>query len=101
MMAELIRKEDTLNQGREKLNESIKDSNKAKEDSGEALDKANTALDKSERTQTQLDTIGIEGDSSVEAAEAGVDSGGQTDHTWKDRQDTECGGEVGRIRERN
>src|SRR5690625_2733499 len=89
MMAELIRKEDTLNQGREKLNESIKDSNKAKEDSGEALDKANTALDKSESTQTQLDTIVIEGDSSVEAAQARVDSVGHTYHTLKDRLDTE------------
>src|SRR5690625_5208188 len=89
MMAELIRKEDTLNEGREKLNEAIKDSNMAKEDSSEALDKADTALANSESTQTQLDTIVIEGDSSVEAAQARVDKVGKTYDTLKDRLDTE------------
>src|SRR5690625_2974976 len=87
MMAELIRKEDTLNEGREKLNEAIKDSNMAKEDSSEALDKADTALANSESTQTQLDTIVIEGDSSVEAAQARVDEKGQSHTTLKKRID--------------
>jgi len=90
-MAELIQKTDTLNEGREKLNEAIKDAEKAKIDSSEALDTANTALSKSESTQTQLDNIVIDGDSSVEAAQARVDKDGKTYGTLKERLDTEHG----------
>src|SRR5690625_600682 len=86
-MAELIQKTDTLNEGREKLNEAIKDAEKAKTDSSEAKSTANTALANSESTQTQLDTIVIEGDSSVEAAQARVDEKGQSHTTLKERID--------------
>src|SRR5690625_2241766 len=86
-MAELIQKTDTLNEGREKLNESIKDAEKAKINSSEALDTANTALSKSESTQTQLDNIVIDGDSSVEAAQARVDAEGKSYPTLKARLD--------------
>src|SRR5690625_4263212 len=91
MMAELIQKTDTLNEGREKLNEAIKDAEKAKIDSSEAKSTANTALSKSESTQTQLDNIVIDGDSSVEAAQARVDKDGKTYGTIKERIDTEHG----------
>lgn len=95
-MAELIRKEDTLNQGRVKLNNAILDAEKAKMDAGiakitaeEAKEKAETALVKSENTQRQLDTIVIEGDSSVEAAQARVAFDGTIYDTLKERLDTE------------
>src|SRR5690606_25495867 len=86
-MAELIKKTDNLNQGREKLNEAIKDAETAKGTSAQADDKATEALAKSESTQTQLDTIVIEGDSSVEAAQARVDERGESHTTLKARID--------------
>src|SRR5690625_643965 len=86
-MAELIQKTDTLNEGREKLNEAIKDAGKAKIDSSEAKATAEQALDNSESTQTQLDQVVIDGDSSVEAAQARVDEKGQSHTTLKDRID--------------
>jgi len=58
-MAELIQREDTLNTGREKLNNAIKAFN---------------------------ETV-VEGDSSVEAAQARVDSGGKIYNTLKERLD--------------
>src|SRR5690606_32139641 len=81
-MADLIKKSDTLNQGREKLNEAIKDAGQAKWESGRALITA-------ESTKVQLDTIVIEGDSSVEAAQARVDTNGVVHNTLKDRLDSE------------
>lgn len=86
-MAELINKTDTLNEGREKLNEAIKDADSAKADAGAAVDTANQALANSESTQTQLDTIVIDGDSSVEAAQARVDEKGVSHPTLKARID--------------
>ncbi len=88
-MAELIKKTDNLNQGREKLNEAIKDAETAKGTSAQADDKATEALAKSESTQTQLDTIVIEGDSSVEAAQARVPVEGEAYPTLKARLDAE------------
>src|SRR5690625_2872714 len=86
-MAELIQKTDTLNEGREKLNEAIKDAGKAKIDSSEAKATAEQALDNSESTQEQLNQVVIDGDSSVEAAQARVDEKGQSHTTLKDRID--------------
>src|SRR5690625_3657 len=60
-MAELIREDDTLNQGRKKLNNAIKAFN---------------------------ETV-VEGDSSVEAAQARVDKDGKTYETLKSRLDSE------------
>lgn len=88
-MAEFIEKTDTLNQGRVKLNSAIKDAEEAKNISVEADEKATQALANSESTQTQLDTIVIEGDSSVEAAQARVDINGNVYSTLKERLDTE------------
>src|SRR5690606_2479555 len=88
-MAELIQKTDTLNQGREKLNTAITDAETAKNISTQADDKATQALTQSESTQTQLDTIVINGDSSVEAAQARVDTDGQAHATLKARLDAE------------
>src|SRR5690606_25949902 len=88
-MADLITRTDTLNQGREKLNTAITDAETAKIVSEQADDKATQALAKSESTQTQLDTIVIEGDSSVEAAQARVSTTGTAYGTLKQRLDTE------------
>lgn len=88
-MAELIKKTDTLNQGREKLNTAITDAETAKNISAQADDKATQALAQSESTQTQLDTIVIEGDSSVEAAQARVSTTGTAYGTLKQRLDSE------------
>src|SRR5690625_2122375 len=86
-MAELIQRTDSLNTGREKLNEAIKASDRAEDKADYAVDTANQALNKSESTQTQLDTIVIDGDSSVEAAQARVDEKGIVHPTLKARID--------------
>lgn len=86
-MAEFIQKTDTLNEGREKLNAAIQDAEDAKITAEDADRKATQALAKSESTQTQLDTIVIEGDSSVEAAQARVDEKGVAHATLKARID--------------
>lgn len=88
-MAELIQRTDSLNTGREKLNEAIKASDRAEDKADYAVDTANQALNKSESTQTQLDTIVIDGDSSVEAAQARVDTKNHAYDTLKQRLDTE------------
>ena len=86
-MAELIQKQDTLNEGRVKLNAAITDAEQAKITADGADTKATQALANSENTQTQLDTIVINGDSSVEAAQARVDEKGVGHTTLKDRID--------------
>ena len=86
-MAELIQKQDTLNEGRVKINAAITDAEQAKVTADGADSKATQALSNSESTQTQLDTIVINGDSSVEAAQARVDEKGVGHTTLKDRID--------------
>lgn len=99
IVAELIRENDSLNEGRKKINEAIKQSERAEIKSEEAISIAKTkgdtaisianqALVKSENTQSQLDQIVIEGDSSVEAAQARVDADGNVFTTLKERLDT-------------
>src|SRR5690625_70398 len=80
MPIEHINKTDTLNEGREKLNAAIDGANAADT-------KATQALANSESTQTQLDTIVVDGDSSVEAAQARVDEKGDPHPTLKARID--------------
>lgn len=87
MPIEHINKTDTLNEGREKLNAAIDGANSADVTSKEADTKATQALANSESTQTQLDTIVIDGDSSVEAAQARVDEKGVPHPTLKARID--------------
>jgi len=87
MPIEHINKTDTLNEGREKLNAAIDGANAADVTSKAADTKATQALANSESTQTQLDTIVIDGDSSVEAAQARVDEKGDPHPTLKARID--------------
>src|SRR5690625_4817344 len=87
MPIEHINKTDTLNEGRVKLNAAIDGANAADVTSKEADTKATQALANSESTQTQLDTIVIDGDSSVEAAQARVDEKGVPHPTLKARID--------------
>lgn len=86
-MAELIKATDNLNEGRLKLNNAITDSEKALNTANVAKATADLSKAESESTQTQLDTIVIEGDSSVEAAQARVDSKGVPHTTLKSRID--------------
>src|SRR5690606_29166411 len=67
----------------------ITDAETAKNISAQADDKATQALTQSESTQTQLDTIVINGDSSVEAAQARVSTTGTAYGTLKQRLDSE------------
>ena len=55
----------------------------------EAKMKADEALEKSDNTRKQLDQVVIEGDSSVEASQARVDSKGHSYVTLKERLDEE------------
>lgn len=84
---ERIEEKDVLNTGRKKLNNAIAGSEQAVNDSADAKQKSEQALSNSESTQSQLDTIVIEGDSSVEAAQARVDEKGDSHSTLKDRID--------------
>lgn len=89
-MAEFINEKDSLNTGRKKINKAIEHADDAKKISEQADEKATQALDKSESTQEQLDQVVIEGDSSVEAAQARVNADdSKTYDTLKDRLDTE------------
>lgn len=88
-MAELIKTTDSLNDGRKKLNDAITDSNAALSTAKTAKQTANLAKAESKSTQTQLDTIVIEGDSSVEAAQARVNNSGAAFPTLKQRLDAE------------
>src|SRR5690625_4256142 len=87
MPIEHINKTDTLNEGRVKLNAAIDGANAADVTSKAADTKATQALANSESTQTQLDTIVTDGDSSVEAAQARVDEKGVPHPTLKARSD--------------
>lgn len=93
-MANLILETESLNQGRIKINTAIEQSeqavgisSQANTVSGQALTKANEALSNSEDTQNQLNTIVINGDSSVEAAQARVAESGVAFTTLKERLD--------------
>ena len=88
-MAEFINRDDSLNEGRVKINKSIQDAEDAKVTAQDADEKADQALSNSESTQEQLDQVVIEGDSSVEAAQARVDTEGNIHQTLKERLDYE------------
>ena len=57
MMAEYIKKDDTLNEGRVKLNKAIEDAKDAKNTSEQANVKATEALNKSESTQDRKSVV--------------------------------------------
>jgi len=80
----------------EKINQSIDHANEAKNESSQANTTADEAKQiaessnqKSLSTQEQLDQVVIEGDSSVEAAQARVDTDGVSHDTLKKRLDDE------------
>lgn len=94
-MANLINQSDTLNQGREKLNAAILDAEKSLTESSKANNIASQASTKAEQAvahadsiQEQFNQVVIEGDSSVEAAQARVDETGASHSTLKARLDT-------------
>jgi hypothetical protein len=71
---------DTLRQAYPKINQAIDNAN-------EALSKSIDAINTAENVQEQLNQIVIEGDSSVEAAQARVDAEGNVYTTLKERLD--------------
>lgn len=94
-MAELIQRTDDLNTGREKLNNAILDAEDAKQKSDHAVNVseqakqiAQTAENKADNVQEQFNQVVIEGDSSVEAAQARVDADNNVYATLKERLDT-------------
>lgn len=89
-MANLINENDSLNQGRGKLNTAIAQSEEALNKSITAMGTADEALSNSESTQDQLNQVVIDGDSSVEAAQARVNSDDTVTYTTlKERLDAE------------
>lgn len=95
MAREYIEKLDTLNDGREKLNRSIDRSYDAEEKAVESIqesenskNRSQAAIDKAESVQDQFNQVVIEGDSSVEAAQARIDAHGESHQTLKNRIDS-------------
>ncbi|MBH1941630.1 hypothetical protein I5677_12075 [Mobilitalea sibirica] len=95
-MAILLDPNDSLNKGYPKINAAIEQAERAENKSNEAIETANEAKSKadqanqkSDSTQEQLNQIVIQGDSSVEAAQARVDADGYAYGTLKERLDTE------------
>ena len=96
-MAELIKPTDTLAQGYPKINVAIEQAEQAFTTADNAMDTANSsiavsnqALANSQSTQEQLNQIVIDGDSSVEAAQARVNADNTiTYDTLKERLDAE------------
>lgn len=77
-----------FNQAIDNANEALGTANTAKSTADTAKNTADKALSNSENTQTQLDTIVINGDSSVEAAQARVADDGTSFATLKERLDS-------------
>ena len=96
-MAELLKPTDTLAQGYPKINAAIEQAGQAFTTADNAIDTANSsiavsnqALANSQSTQEQLNQIVIDGDSSVEAAQARVNADNTiTYDTLKERLDAE------------
>ena len=96
-MAELLKPTDTLAQGYPKINVAIEQAEQAFTTADNAMDTANSsiavsnqALANSQSTQEQLNQIVIDGDSSVEAAQARVNADNTiTYDTLKKRLDAE------------
>lgn len=91
MAVDHIKRDDSLNDGRVKINAAIDQSNdaiakatKAEQDASEAKTTANSV-------QEQFNQVVIEGDSSVEAAQARVSADGTSYTTLKERLDSEHG----------
>ncbi|HDR4862318.1 TPA: hypothetical protein QCR61_004643 [Bacillus cereus] len=94
MVVQFIKYEDNIRQGTDKLNESINQSNNAISTANEAVgiasdavNAANTAVTKVDSVQEQFNQVVIDGDSSVEAAQARIDENGESSLTLKGRID--------------
>ena len=92
MPTEKINYEDVLKEGTDKLNKSIDNANQAeiksdeaKQTSNMALNVAGTAEQKADSVQEQFNQVVIEGDSSVEAAQARVKADGTSFTTLQER----------------
>lgn len=92
MTREYIEYDDVLREGTDKLNKSIEKAYDADEKSDGAVSTANDAKeqsqqaeDKADNVQQQFDQVVIEGDSSVEAAQARVKEDGTEFDTLRDR----------------
>lgn len=89
MAREFIKKQDSLNQGREKLNRAIDRSYDADIKSDKAIKDSGEALINAQSVQNELNQVVISGDSSVEAAQARVDAMGGVHTTLKKRVDSQ------------
>lgn len=88
MPANLIKQGESMAKSFPKINKAIEDAYLASTKAVNADQNSNTALNRARNVQTQLDTIVVKGDSSVEAAQARVDDDGNTFNTLKERLDT-------------
>lgn len=88
MVREFIEKQDTLNDGREKLNRSIDRSYDADQKSDKAITDSHEAITTAKSVRGELNQVVIEGDSSVEAAQARIDAHGESHQTLKKRIDS-------------
>lgn len=89
MAVEKIQATDSLNDGRVKLNAAIEQSNEAITKATTADENASQAVTTANSVQEQFNQVVIEGDSSVEAAQARVSVTGTTYQTLKERLDQE------------
>ncbi|MBX6361277.1 MAG: hypothetical protein IRZ03_14495 [Acidobacterium ailaaui] len=87
MSVDHIQYTDTLRKGTDKINAAIDQSNEAFETAALADAKATNALTNTQSLQEQINQLVIEGDSSVEAAQARVNADGVAFQTLKDRLD--------------
>ena len=97
IMANYLNADDSLATGYPKINAAIGQAEQSSINSDNAIDTANSAvsvanqaLSNSQSTQEQLNQIVVAGDSSVEAAQARINSDGSVTYaTLKERLDTE------------
>jgi len=87
MAVEKIQATDSLNDGRVKLNAAIEQSNEAITKATTANENASQAVTTANSVQEQFNQVVIEGDSSVEAAQARVSANGVVYSTLKERLD--------------
>ncbi|MFC9728354.1 hypothetical protein CN277_24305 [Bacillus cereus] len=87
MAVELIEYNDKMRQGTDKLNKSIVQSNEAKNTANGAVNIANNAILTAENVQKQLNQVVVNGDSSVEAAQARIEKDGTEHETLKAHTD--------------
>lgn len=87
MPANKLNRGETMATSFPKINKAIEDSFDAISKASRADENSNSALTRAKSVQTQLDTIVIEGDSSVEAAQARVNEKGEKSATLKERLD--------------